>query len=184
MEWQTVRWTLGIHSCALNASPHETDNYGHAWISISDSENGETTTFGLWPDGHPFIPLSQRQGWDGSGTNVRQGMEDFLEALASRYYTLSSEQELALRVCLSQPAYWTHGNNCSRWAVKTVEAVAGERVARRDWRLGFAVQTPSSLSDRIVALEQDSPTTEMNPLEADTEREPEQSTTITSTFEL
>jgi len=62
---------LGVHS---NQGPGLADGApgsGHAWISVS--RNGQTTSYGLWPNGHPLVEQGgQQDGFNGSGTHVRR----------------------------------------------------------------------------------------------------------------
>lgn len=153
---------LGVHS---NVRKGQTDpetgqpygfDAGHAWISVT--RDGTTTTYGLWPDAHP------RAEDNGSGSDVRQGMEDGDTPAASRYFKLSPEQAQKLDAQLKDSATWGYTNNCSSWARDTVEAATGVRLNADDpgalW-----TETPRQLGESIHQLEQERRTGPEQPAE-------------------
>jgi RHS repeat-associated protein len=138
---------LGIHSNVAGAGKSYTD--GHAWITYTD-DTGVTITYGLWPDSHRSVRDN------GSGSDIRVGMEDELLAVASRYYTLTPEQEARLVKELTSNVHWSYTNTCAAWASEVVVNVVGEDVDADDW-FGFA--TPRELGQSILRLERSFHTT-------------------------
>lgn len=107
------RIVLGIHSnIAPDGDAGLTD--GHAWISVT--QGGKTQTYGLWPDGHPYI---RQQGLDnGEGSDIRTGIESGIgrEPAASRYYELTPEQFRRLQTELGRDVDWAYTNTCASWS--------------------------------------------------------------------
>ncbi len=151
---------LGIHS---RVDPN-TEGYfnefidGHAWISVT--RNGRTETYGLWPDDHPNPNVKD----NGSGTDIRRGMEDGLAASASRYFDLNPQQIKKLETALGENVSWRHTNTCASWASETVESVTGQHV-KADDTLG--IETPRQLIQSIRAQEQTQQTSPDAPRPAD-----------------
>jgi hypothetical protein len=86
----TDKVILGVHSNVSAQGSSGLDGYtdGHAWLSIR--VGGQYQTYGLWPDEHPVI---KAMGWDnGSGSDIRTGMEQKAPTDASRYYELTPQQ--------------------------------------------------------------------------------------------
>jgi len=142
--------TLGIHS---NVDPGDGFTSGHAWITYTD-DSGKTTYYGLWPDEHP------RTVDNGSGTDVRTGLESGDTALHSRYYDLTSEQINRWKLFLKQSAEWRYTNTCASWASAGVRDTTGEDVDAGDW---FWFETPREISASIIKLESINPTSINNP---------------------
>lgn len=142
---------LGVHSNVRKGQidPETGKPYGfdagHAWISVT--RDGKTTRYGLWPDGHPSVEDN------GSGSDIRTGMEDGDTPAASRYYRLTPEQATKLDGLLKANETWGYTNNCSSWARDTVEAVTGVQLNSDDpgalW-----TETPRQLGDSIHRLEE------------------------------
>ncbi len=122
---------VGIHS---NVRPGMLDPFtgaefqpglsaGHAWLSVT--RDGETKTYGLWPDWNPAAADN------GSGTDIRTNLEVGDVPAASRYFRLTPEQATALEAKLSENATWEYTENCSSWASSTLKAVTGVSNQRR-----------------------------------------------------
>lgn len=123
---------------------------GHGWLTVT--RDGVTTNLGLWPDDHPRVV---RRGLsNGSGSDVRSGMEDDMAPVASRYYRLTPEQVKTLGAQLRENATWGVTENCSSWASSTLEAVTGERVNADEPYTAGVVETPRVLGESIHRLEQ------------------------------
>ena len=126
---------LGIHS-NVTSDAGLTD--GHAWISV---ENGtRRTTYGLWPDDHPNIPDN------GPASDVRVGIENDFNPVASNYYDLNQSQVDDLREFLNTDAEWGYTHTCADWARDAVAASVGDSIDVDDW-LGF--ETPRELSESL-----------------------------------
>ena len=123
---------FGLHSDSEETSNPFKKNAGHTWISIT-TPDGFTTTYGLWVDTHErVIKLRQQNGWDGSGTAVRQNLEygrDKYPSSKSTFWKISDKQYRIFEGCLSKPqSYNAATNNCATWAAKVTGEVTGERV--------------------------------------------------------
>ncbi|MFV0679708.1 hypothetical protein [Ottowia sp.] len=149
---------LGIHSNVrpgqidpATGKPRETSfTDGHGWLSVT--RDGKTTNYGLWPDDHPRVV---RRGWNnGTGSDVRQGLEDDMPSVASRYYKLTPEQAATLEAKLKENVTWGYAANCSSWASETLEAVTGQRINADEPYTAGAVETPRVLGESIHRLEQ------------------------------
>lgn len=142
---------LGVHSNVRKGQidPETGQAYGfdagHAWISVT--RDGKTTNYGLWPDGHPRVEDN------GSGSDIRTGMEDGDTPAASRYYRLTAEQATKLDGLLKANETWGYTNNCSSWARDTVESVTGVHLNADDPGVLWT-ETPRQLGDSIHRLEE------------------------------
>lgn len=148
---------LGIHSnvrpgmidpaTGQPQDPGLTD--GHGWLSLT--RDGKTIFYGLWPDDHPRVV---RRGWsNGSGSDVRIGLEADMPPVASRYYRLTPAQATLLDAQLKASATWDVTDNCSSWASRVLEAVTGERINADEPYTAGVVETPRVLGASIHALE-------------------------------
>lgn len=152
---------LGIHSNVRKGQidPETGKPYGfdagHAWISVT--RDGKTTTHGLWPDGHPSVENN------GSGSDIRTGMEGSDMPAASRYYRLTPEQATRLDGLLKANETWGYTHNCSSWARDTVEAVTGVRLNADDAGVLWT-ETPRQLGDSIHRLEEKDRTSPERPI--------------------
>lgn len=151
---------LGVHS---NVSKGQIDpetgqaygfDAGHAWISVT--RDGKTTNYGLWPDEHPRVEDN------GSGSDIRTGMEDGDTPAASRYYRLAPEQATKLDGLLKANETWGYTNNCSSWARDTVESVTGVHLNADDPGVLWT-ETPRQLGDSIHRLEEKDQTSPASP---------------------
>jgi hypothetical protein len=142
------RTVLGIHS---NAAADANYTAGHAWITVT--RDGVTTSYGLWPDSHPDI---QARGLDnGSGSDIRVGIENNFASKADRYYVLTEDQDSKLDAALKENITWRYTNTCASWASETIYAVTGEDVDADDY-MGF--ETPREITRSIQKLEKSNPT--------------------------
>lgn len=137
---------LGIHSNV--AGGREEFTAGHAWLTIT--EDGVTTSYGLWPDAHPRVVNN------GDGSDIRIGLEAGAAAIASRYYKLSDAQATHFRALMKSNVGWRYTNTCASWAAEVVHEILGEDVDADDY-LGF--ETPRELGRNILLLERADPTT-------------------------
>ncbi|MBM7068440.1 hypothetical protein [Actibacterium sp. 188UL27-1] len=144
---------LGIHSNVTSGDK----TGGHAWISITTL--GRTTCYGLWPDEHG------RTIDNGSGTDIRRGLETIAGARASRYYELTPTQAAALHTELGRNVTWNYTHNCSSWASDVIARVVGEDVDADDMSL-LGAESPRQLGASIRRLETRSPTSRMSPVPA------------------
>lgn len=152
------RVVLGIHS---HVDPNTEGSFnqfvdGHAWISVT--RNGQTETYGLWPDDHPDVVDN------GRGTDIRRGMETGFPSSANRYFELNAEQARKLETALSENVSWRYTNTCASWASETVQSVTGQRVNADDT---LGLETPRQLIESIRALERTQRTGPDAPLPAD-----------------
>lgn len=151
---------LGVHSNVRKGQidPETGQAYGfdagHAWISVT--RDGKTTNYGLWPDGHPRVEDN------GSGSDIRTGMEDGDTPAASRYYRLTPEQASKLDGLLKANETWGYTNNCSSWARDTVESVTGVHLNADDPGVLWT-ETPRQLGDSIHRLEEKDRTSPASP---------------------
>lgn len=137
---------LGIHSNVVG--DREEFTAGHAWLTIT--EDGVTTSYGLWPDAHPRVVNN------GDGSDIRIGLEAGAAAIASRYYKLSDAQATHFRALMKSNVGWRYTNTCASWAAEVVFEILGEDVDADDY-LGF--ETPRELGRNILLLERADPTT-------------------------
>lgn len=142
---------LGIHSNVDSGAK----SGGHAWISLT--LNGATTTYGLWPDEHPNVVDN------GSGTDIRVGMEDSEIAKVSRYYSLNEIQLTQLRAIIAQNKTWHVYYNCSSWATFVVSKVMKEDIAAEDWWV-LGIDTPRKLGSALRQMELKNQTSKLAPL--------------------
>lgn len=154
---------LGIHSNVRNgtidpetgAAINPDFRDGHAWLTVT--RDGTTTSYGLWPDFHSDTADN------GSGTDIRVGMEDGEIAAASRYFRLTPEQVVTLEAKLNENVEWGVASNCSSWASETLTDVTGVRInANEPYSLGI-VETPRVLGESIHNLEQRDRTSRTDP---------------------
>lgn len=142
---------LGVHS---NTSPKAGFLDGHAWISYRSSNGTNITTYGLWPDTHEDVPDN------GSGTDVRIGMEVNDIAAYNRYYKLTPNQLQRWKKYSSKTAEWKYTRTCASWASDAIQYVVNEDVDADDIS-GF--ETPRELSIHIIKLEQENKTSPSSP---------------------
>lgn len=151
---------LGVHSNVRKGQidPETGQAYGfdagHAWISVT--RDGKTTNYGLWPDAHPSVENN------GSGSDIRTGMEDGDTPAASRYYRLTPEQATRLDGLLKANETWGYTNNCSSWARDAVESVTGVQLNADDPGVLWT-ETPRQLGDSIHRLEEKDRTSPTSP---------------------
>lgn len=141
---------LGIHSNV--AGDKNAYTTGHAWLTIT--QDGKTTQYGLWPDAHPNVMDN------GSGSDIRIGMEASAKSVASRYYRLSDAQAKHFSALMKANVAWSYTNTCASWSSEIVEEVVGEDVDADDW-VGF--ETPRELGRNILQLEAKQATTISSP---------------------
>lgn len=169
-------YTLGIHS---RADIDDDGISGHAWITLTTVQPDGTKTvdrYGLWPDDHPSI---QAAGLDnGNGSDVRQNFSgDTFRGLFNRYYALTEEQKNSLIAFVSQNRKWTCTYTCASFASDAIKHVVGEDVDADDATAFpicgipviplIGVETPRELSKSIQELEEDDPTSELDPNEGE-----------------
>lgn len=140
---------LGIHSNVVGTAEF---TGGHAWITVT--RLGATEYYGLWPDEHPMTPDN------GSGSDIRIGMEAGSAPAASRYYQLTARQEAKLNKLLAENIAWGYTHNCSSWAHDIITDVVGVDVDADDL---FGFETPRELGRNILILESKSPTSQYSP---------------------
>ncbi|BAZ36838.1 hypothetical protein NIES4101_27580 (plasmid) [Calothrix sp. NIES-4101] len=143
---------MGDIELRLHSRSEETSNLfkkgnGHSWISIT-TPDGYTTSYGLWADNHSNVNLSrQQQGWDGSGTAIKQNIEygfDKLKSSVSTSWKISDKQYRTFQDCLNNSeTYHAAKNNCATWAAKVTQDVTGERVHNNSivtpWRVKLEI---------------------------------------------
>ncbi len=150
---------LGIHTHVPD--PDKPDGT-HAWVSVE--RGGRVTTYGLYGNSQASQQNEQGQGWNGSGTHIRQDLELGRPATSGRYRDLNGEQEERLTQCLKTiEVYSYRKNNCSHFASRTWEEVTGERLPighmAPDGVGGrFLAFTPAGLEQSIRARELVEPT--------------------------
>lgn len=87
---------------------------------------------------------------NGTGTDIRRGMETGYPASASRYYELNAEQVKQLEDVLGGNVSWRYTNTCASWASETVQSITGQRINADDT---LGLETPRQLIDGIQELE-------------------------------
>lgn len=149
---------VGIHSSVNPGTQGSFNQFidGHSWISVT--RNGVTTNYGLWPDDHPMVPNN------GSGTDIRVGMEDGQTPSASRYYQLNETQAANLERALQENVTWGYTNTCASWASDTVSRVTGQRIDASEF---LFTDTPRQLIQTIRDLEQQRATSPTDPIRPD-----------------
>ncbi len=118
---------------------------GHAWISVLNLNNLEKTTYGLWPDSHPYAVDN------GPNSDVRTNIEKQhnYRSLYKRYYFLDEEGEKRVIEFVEKSKEWSKRYNCSDWAVELVENVIGQKISIKEYgKWG----TPRRLSKEIIKL--------------------------------
>jgi hypothetical protein len=161
---------LGIHSNAGPSSvPLEAvviggelvdiesfESLGHAWISLTQA--GNTTYYGLWPDGHPSA------GDNGSTvSDIRMNLESGAGTY-SRYYPLDESQMEQLHGLLMQNIMWKYTYTCAGFASQVYNIVTGENVnASESLGAFWTTFTPRKLSAEINRLESQNPTSNFRP---------------------
>lgn len=147
---------LGIHS---NVDPQTNPSLidGHAWLTVT--RNGQTQTYGLWPDNHQLV--QDRKLSNGDASDIRTGMEAKLRPAESRYYELTPQQYEKLQGELRQNVHWGYTNTCASWASGVASKVTGEKIDASE--LLGATDTPRELSKSIEALEQQHKTSKEQP---------------------
>ncbi|MCK6456826.1 MAG: RHS repeat-associated core domain-containing protein [Phycisphaerae bacterium] len=162
-----LSWILGLHSDPGYSGGQDPKD-GHAWITLTDTTSGTTTTYGLWPDFHPEI---QRQGLsNGLGSDVRTNFSGDTNRPPGTHveWEITDEQAKALKDYVKNIQWWTGGNNCSRFAAKCVETVIGIRVQAYDGRILY-FRTPAALA-RWIKKEQERREKEGQKKKADEEK--------------
>jgi len=130
----------------------------HSWVSYT-TDDGVTTTYGLWHLGH--VPTKGKIRRVMPGGDVWEGAESRRTSTASRYYDLSDTEEAGFRKWLDIPhRYRRPWNNCSSWASDTARKVVGEDVDADSW-LGF--ELPKEVVESIRKLEKSDPTSSLAP---------------------
>lgn len=142
---------IGIHS---NVEPDAGFTDGHAWITIHDSDTGQTTCYGLWPDSHPNTPDN------GDGTDVRVGMEDGYVAKHSRYVEITPEQLDDFEDFADIVDAWGYTHTCAEWATDAWQETTEEWIDPND---NFGFETPRMVSQSIKELEANDPTSPGTP---------------------
>ena len=143
--------TLGIHG-----------GTGHSWISYT-TDDGITTTYGLWHDDYASDSDRLRVG-----TDIRVNLENSKTKIA-RYYELTDSQKNNFERWIRRNHKYhmpfgipTH--NCSSWVSDTVKFVIGENINADAWYF-FGVETPEELRESIQKLEESDPTNIYSPKE-------------------
>lgn len=150
---------LGIHSSVDPNTEGSFDRFvdGHSWISVT--RNGRTEYYGLWPDDHGMI---ERRGLsNGSGSDIRTGLEAGREATQSRFYDLTPEQVAALGNELKQNVTWGYTHTCASWASEVASRVTGESIDASEYGV---FETPRELIQNLRELEREHPTAPDKPI--------------------
>ena len=169
-------YILGIHS---RADVDDDAVSGHAWITLTTIQPDGTKTvdrYGLWPDDHPGIQTAGLNNGDGS--DVRQNYAgDTFRGLFNRFYNLTEEQKNSLIAFVSENRKWTCTYTCASFASDAVKHVVGEDVDADDATALpicgvpiiplIGIETPRELSKSIQELEEDDPTSELDPNEGE-----------------
>ncbi|MBT2746990.1 MULTISPECIES: hypothetical protein [unclassified Lysobacter] len=153
------RVVLGIHSWTDPNTEGSFDRFvdGHAWISVT--RNGHTEYYGLWPDDHGMI---ERRGLsNGSGSDIRTGLEAGRKATESRFYSLTPEQVTALDAEIQKNVTWGYTNTCASWASEVTSRITGEKIDATEYG---AFETPKELIDSLSELEARHPTAPNSPI--------------------
>jgi RHS repeat-associated protein len=122
---------------------------GHSNLVRFNSDTNTTTTYGLWPDGHPDIVGAGLA--NGSASDVRTNFPNDNPA----YYSLKFGVELTpaqvarLDAAVARPAGWGYTNTCATWAGATFTEVTGVKVPSSE--LAGITDTPRRLGDSIKA---------------------------------
>jgi hypothetical protein len=141
----TRKIIIGIHS---GVGPNAGFTEGHVWISVHDSDTGVTTTYGLWPDDNPRVPDN------GSGSDVRTGVEDNFTPKHSRYKEITPEQLQTFEDFVGVSDTWGYTHTCAEWATDAWQHTTNEWINPND-NLGY--ETPRMVSKSIIALEANDP---------------------------
>ncbi|VAW67935.1 hypothetical protein MNBD_GAMMA10-2873 [hydrothermal vent metagenome] len=141
---------LGIHSNV--AGDNAALTAGHAWLSITQS--GITTTYGLWPDSHPNVIDN------GPGSDIRVGLESNVNAVASRYYSLTDAQANHFNRMMGTNVNWQYTHNCSSFASDLVYEIVREDIDADDT---LGLETPREIGKSILLLEARRPTSLLTP---------------------
>ena len=88
---------LGIHT---HVPDPDKPNSTHAWLSIE--REGQVITYGLYGSGQASQQNGQGEGWNGSGTHIRQNLELGRDATASRFKIMTVQEEAKLVESLNE----------------------------------------------------------------------------------
>lgn len=129
-----------IISIRSNVSSNAAFGDGHVWIN-DRGPNGLDTTYGLWPDSHPFVEDN------GPGTDVRENMEKKLgyndKYIAQMSSKLNDLQYQNFIHFVNTKDSWGYTHTCADWARDAYEAGTGIRLDVDDY---FGIETPRELS--------------------------------------
>lgn len=115
---------LGIHT---NVEDENHPGNSHAWITFD--KDGQKRDFALYPTNKHVCENGQANGWNNSGTHVREGLDSNLTPTSSLYKELTPEQEAAFfEQIKNHQEYSTRRNNCAHWASKTWEVATGQNL--------------------------------------------------------
>jgi hypothetical protein len=114
---------------------------GHAWISFTSDETGETTTYGTWGN-NP----------NGLGNGLHENLEKGSRAEASRTVQISDEQEAALMKTIGEykakgEKGWTLLGPCSEFAKDAWNSATGEYL---NANTAIIVNNPETLKKSII----------------------------------
>jgi hypothetical protein len=99
-----------------------------------EEDNGKVSHFGMYPSTDynqaRFTEVGQEQGYNGIGTDVREGVDAKKIPTSSLYSEISSEQVEKLKQNLEKPeTYHPRDNNCAQWASRTYQDVTGKELS-------------------------------------------------------
>lgn len=161
---------IGLHvtvdrsGSSSNPNSYVSSTDGHAWLSVQAGKGTPVSTYGLYPDSHPFL---EQFGYNTSRSksDIRKDYEIALKRRArnSRYYGLLEGQYVQLSRLLKRNVRHRLTENCASWVAKTVRQVTGEHVKADEAILRF-IETPRQIAKHIMIQEAKRKTSRDDPL--------------------
>jgi hypothetical protein len=155
-----LAWILCIYSSTAEGQPNPFSyndvgmSDGHAGLMTMDDDSYQSTTYGLWPDGHEGITNAGLN--NGSGSDVRINFAGDSGSIYQYVFCICITDEQKRRFDAEVSKNWTHSgtNNCASFASEVFESTTGIDVDADDI-MGF--ETPRELGEHIMELNRSPP---------------------------
>lgn len=142
---------------------------GHSSLAKYDSTTGRTTTYGLWPDGHPGIIAMKLD--NGKGSDVRTNFPGDKPGNYSYKFgvKLTSAQSAALSKAVGRSVEWAYLETCAKWAAQVFYETTGVLIP---WREFLLFGTPRKVGDSIQDKDAKNPDAGVFPPKPEAPKEP------------